>query len=305
MVESLFQSFVKRVESEHLFVEGIAIADADHILLEHHFTPDKPRNIYSHTKSYMSTAAGIAISEGKLSLEDKLADFFPEKLPKDPQPELFDITLRDLLTMSSGFNHSYLMSSDRRAGVGVPDYVAYMLSQKVEVKPGSAFLYSTADSILAGRMIEKAVGMRMSEYLYKHILAPLGQGFPIWENDAEGHPVGGAGMFLKLSDMMKLGQLYLAGGKWHGEQLVDPAWIKEATRCQIETPNPEQDIWKCGYGYQFWMSPYEGAYRADGMYGQITTVLPDKGLVVAIQCPEEGDFSKVKMVLHEELLTAL
>ena len=53
------------------------------------------------------------------------------------------------------------------------------------------------------------------------------------------------------------------------------------------------------------MSPYEDAYRADGMYGQITTVLPDKGLVVAIQCPEEGDFSKVKMVLHEELLTAL
>lgn len=115
-MEKQFYGFVQSVQEEHLGVEAIAVADKDRILLEHHFTPDKERNIYSHTKSYMSTAAGIAISEGKLSLEDRLADFFPEKLPEEPQPELFEITLRHLLTMSSGFHHAYLMNADRRSG---------------------------------------------------------------------------------------------------------------------------------------------------------------------------------------------
>ncbi|MDO4293410.1 MAG: serine hydrolase [Eubacteriales bacterium] len=303
-MEKQFYSFVQKVYEKRLGVEAVAVADTERILLEHHFTPDKARNIYSHTKSYMSTAAGIAISEGKLSLEDKLADFFPGSLPKNPQPELFDITLRHLLTMSSGFHHAYLMNADRRAGVGAPDYMSYMLSRKVEVKPGSAFVYSTADSILAGRMIEKAVGMRLSAYLYEKLFRHLGQGFPMWENDPEGHPIGGGGMFMKLSDMMKLGQLYLANGKWQGSQLVEPAWIREAVSCQIETPNEKKDKWVCGYGYQFWLSPYPGSYRADGAYGQITTVLPQKGLTVAVQCPEEGNFEQVKEALHE-LMTEL
>ncbi len=298
-MEKQFYRFVQRVQEENLGVEAIAVADKDRILLEHHFTPDKERNIYSHTKSYMSTAAGIAISEGKLCLEDRLADFFPEKLPKEPQPELFEITLRHLLTMSSGFHHAYLMNADRRNGVGMPDYMSYMLSRKVETKPGREFLYSTADSILAGRMIEKATGKRLSEYLYEKVFEPLDQGYPMWENDAQGHPIGGGGMFMKLADMMKLGQLYLADGKWNGRQLVDTEWIKEATSKQISTPDEEKSLWSCGYGYQFWLSPYPDSYRADGAFGQITTVLPQKGLAVAVQCPEEGDFEKVKPALHE------
>ena len=58
--------------------------------------------------------------------------------------------------MSSGFHEPYLMGANRRAGVWAPDYVKYMLSRPVKVQPGSEFVYSTADSILAGRMVEKA-----------------------------------------------------------------------------------------------------------------------------------------------------
>ena len=113
-------------------------------------------------------------------------------------------------------------------------------------------------------------------------------------------------MLMKLTDMMKLGQLYLADGMWNGERIVDSSWIKEATSKQIEIRD-NGDVWNsgCGYGYQFWMSPYPESYRADGLYGQISTVLPTKGLVVAIQCPDNGDFSKVKQALHQEFLTQL
>ena len=305
-MRELFQDFVKYAEQEKLFIEGIAVADREHILLEHRFTPDLERNIYSHTKSYMATAVGIAIEEGLMSLDDKLTDYFPECVPEKADPRLFKITLRHLLTMSSGYGLPLLMSADRRKGTGFPDYVSYMMSLPFKYEPGERFDYSTADSILAGRMLAKAAGENLEAYLYKKVFSKLGQGWPQWENDPQGHPIGGGGMHMKLTDMMKLGQVYLNDGMWKKERIVSEKWVREATKLQIETPIDENsDIWRCGYGYQFWMSPYQGAYRADGAYGQISTVFPEKGLVVAIQCPECGDFEKVRKALHERLFVPL
>lgn len=142
----MFNDFVKLIESESLPVKAVAIADGDAIIAERHFVPDQDRNIYSHTKSYVSTAIGIAIEDGLLSLDSRLVDSFPEYVPSDAQLELGQITLRHLLTMSSGFNHAYLMNPDRRSGVGAPDYLRYMFSRRVEVEPGSTFCYSSADS---------------------------------------------------------------------------------------------------------------------------------------------------------------
>ena len=303
-LEQRFREFIREAEQRGLAIEGIAVADEKKVLLEHRFTPDLPRNIYSHTKSYTATAVGLAVEEGILRLEDRLADFFPEKLPKDPPPALLQITLRCLLTMSSGFGKSYLMSEERRGGEGAPDYMAYMLSRPVTEQPGQRFCYSTADSILAGYMVEKAAGVRLGQYLYERLFSRLGQGYPVWEHDPQGHPNGGGGMFLRLTEMMKLGQLYLAGGRWQGEQVVPAGWVREATRKQIDTGSPG-DVWSCGYGYQFWLSPYPGSYRADGAFGQVSTVLPEKGLVVAVQCPETGDFEQVKRLLHEDFLALL
>ncbi len=303
-LEQRFREFIREAEQRGLAIEGIAVADEKKVLLEHRFTPDLPRNIYSHTKSYTATAVGLAVEEGILRLEDRLADFFPEKLPKPPPPALLQITLRCLLTMSSGFGKSYLMSEERRGGEGAPDYMAYMLSRPVTEQPGQRFCYSTADSILAGYMVEKAAGVRLGQYLYERLFSRLGQGYPVWEHDPQGHPNGGGGMFLRLTEMMKLGQLYLAGGRWQGEQVVPAGWVREATRKQIDTGSPG-DVWSCGYGYQFWLSPYPGSYRADGAFGQVSTVLPEKGLVVAVQCPETGDFEQVKRLLHEDFLALL
>lgn len=161
-VKNLFQDFVAYVKEQQLFVEAVAVADEKRVLMEHHFVPDHARNIYSHTKSYMVTAVGMALAEGRLTLEDRLTDYFPEYVPEDPDPRLLQITLRDLLTMSSGFGHAYLMGDDRRRGVGFPDYMEYMMHLPMEQTPGTAFEYSTADSILAGRMVEKAVGENLA-----------------------------------------------------------------------------------------------------------------------------------------------
>lgn len=306
-LEKIFKDFIHFAQCNELKIEGIAIADTDSVILEHRFMPDQERNIYSHTKSYMSMAAGIAIEEGKLSLSDKLADLFPQYVPENADPRLLEITLENLLTMTSGFHRAYLMGADRRAGIGFPDYMEYMMTRPILRNPGEEFCYSTADSILAGRMIEQATGQRLGEYLYRHVFSRLDQGWPQWENDPQGHPIGGGSMFMRLTEMMKLGQVFLANGKWKHERIISSEWVKAATTKHVETntESQEQNEWTCGYGYQFWMSPYPGAYRADGAYGQISTVLPESGLVVAVQCPEWGDFNKVRKGLHEELLNRI
>lgn len=301
----IFHDFVRYArERGGMGIEGVAIADGERVIEERRFAPDLARNIYSHTKSYVATAIGVAVEEGLLGLDDRLVDAFPEYVPPDAPERLGRITLRHLLTMSSGFDRPYLMNGDRRAGVGAPDYLAYMFSRPVEAEPGERFCYSSADSDLAGRMLERAVGERLGEYVFRTVFDRLDQGFPLWEADPQGHHIAGGGIHMTLRDMLRIGQVYLNGGVWHGRRIVGGDWVRLASSKRIDTP--VTNVWTCGYGFQFWMSPYPGAYRADGAYGQITTVLPGQGLVVAMQCHETGDFDDViRPAVHERLMLPL
>lgn len=298
-LETKFHDFISLCREKNLFIEGIAVADETKIICEHHFRDDVARNIYSHTKSYASTAVGLAVDAGLLHLDDKPVDFFPESVPENPDGNLEKITLRSLLTMSSGFNHAYLMAAERRNGQGYPDYVKFLLSLPMETEPGEKFCYSNGDTYLAARMAEKAMGLTLENLLYQRMFSKMDMGWPAWEHDPMGHAFGASGLYLKLSDMLKLGQLYLAGGKWQGERILSEDWVKAASSRQIETHGQDVCNWNDGYGYQFWISPFPGAYRADGAYGQITTVLPENGLVVAVQCPDIGKLADVKIALTE------
>ena len=95
----------------------------------------------------------------------------------------------------------------------------------------------------------------MGEYLYEKVFQPLDMGWPLWEHDPQGHPNGGGGMYLTCTEMMKLGQLYLAEGNWKGEQIVSRDWVQEVSTPKF-TFEPSADLWHVGYGYQFWISPY-------------------------------------------------
>ena len=91
-------------------------------------------------------------------------------------------------------------------------------------------------------MVERAVGKRMGEYLYEKVFQPLDMGWPLWEHDPQGHPNGGGGMYLTCTEMMKLGQLYLAEGNWKGEQIVSRDWVQEVSTPKF-TFEPSADLW--------------------------------------------------------------
>ncbi len=295
------EQFVAALEQADCGVEGVVLYQNGEITLNHRFVPSKERLIYSHTKSFVSTAAGMAIDEGKLNLDTCLMDWFPEYAPCVTDERVYQITLRDLLTMSSGFGGSFLMHNERRSGEGVPDYLAYMLAKPVVHTPGERFVYSNADTHLAGCMVERAVGKPLVTYLYRKLFAPLGIGYPAWESDPKGTVFGGSGLYLTLENMAKLGVLYLQDGIWQGQRLLSHNWVTEAGKKQIATGTNEP--WGGGYGYQFWtIGQQEGAFRADGAYGQFSLILPQSHAVVGIQSSEQSNTGKTVSLIIEHLV---
>lgn len=296
------ESFIEALKQEDHAVEAVMLYQNGEILLNHRFVPHCSRLIYSHTKSFVATAAGMAVDEGKLHLDSRFMDYFPDYAPMVTDKRVFDITLRDLLTMSSGFGGSFLMSTERRKGEGFPDYVAYMVQKPLTNDPGTTFLYSNADTHLAGCMVEKAVGEPLIVYLYRKLFSKIGMSFPAWECDPMGTAFGGSGMYLPIEEMIQLGILYLHDGVWNGERLLSHEWVTMAGSKQIDTGNP--DPWSNGYGFQFWMIPHQpGAFRCDGLYGQYSLILPKDNAVIAIQSNEQNDVNKIIPLILKYLIS--
>lgn len=239
---------------------------------------DKPHVLNSVSKSFNSTAVGLAISEGKLSLDDPVLKFFPDDAPKDISDNLKAMKVRDLLTMSCGHDVEPPKTPD---GPSVKQFLAH----PVVHAPGTHFLYNGGCSYTLSAIVTKVTGKTVLEYLKPRLFEPLGIENPPWPSSPEGYSLGAHGLFLRTEDIAKFGQLYLQKGEWKGKQLVPAAWIAEATRKQV--PNEQEGHanigidWKQGYGFQFWHCKHD-SFRADGAGGQFCVVIPDKDAVIAI-----------------------
>lgn len=283
MSEQLLEAFIQHCEQIGLVLHGITVLQHGHKIAEKRWKPDIRQNVYSAGKSFTSTAIGIAIEEGLLSLEDRVLDFFPEEAPIEPQEELYQLTLRHLLTMSTGHRRSLLMG-DERWKLSEKNWVRYFLHQPMAWKPGQRFVYSSGATYIAGVMLQTKAGQTLVDYLMPRLLEPLGIPHPEWETCPKGFTFGGGGLQLCTNELAKLGQLYLQGGRWNGTQLVPENWVHEATKKQIDTKYPGNG--RYGYGYCFWLGKLN-SYRADGRYGQFSIILQEKDAVIAITAHEE------------------
>lgn len=256
---------------------------------EYHKEPERVRDQYSVSKSITSTAVGIAVDEGILSLDDKVIEFFEEDAPKAPSERLQNLKLRDLLKMTVGHCNGYLMADGSfgtcaRGELTEENWVKYCLSQHFPYNPGEKFVYNNAAAYLAGVMVQKASGESLVDYLMLRLFTPLGINRPKWEVCPKGYTFGAGGLQLTITDLSKFGQLYLQRGRWEGKQLLSEEWVAEATSKQIDTDNTGD--WGQGYGYQFWRGE-NNSYRADGKYGQYCIVLEKENAVIAINSHAE------------------
>src|SRR5262245_31342351 len=238
------------------------------------YDAQSPHVLFSLSKSFTSTAIGLAISEGKLSVDDEVLKFFPDDAPAEPGANLKAMRVRDLLRMNTGHETEPPRPPDQ-------SWKKAFLNHPVRFKPGTHFLYNTSATYMLAAIVEKTTGMSLLDYLRPRLFDPLGIENPTWEKSPEGITAGGYGLSVRTEDIARFGQLYLQKGKWRGKQLIPAAWVEEATSYQTSNgSNPKSD-WDQGYGYQFWRCR-NGAYRGDGAFGQFCVVLPEQDAVVAI-----------------------
>src|SRR5829696_8334198 len=199
------------------------------------YSAPSPHSLYSLSKSFTSTAVGLAIAEGKLSLDDEVIKFFPDDVPADASANLKSMRVSDLLRMSTG----HQAEPQRTAEAA---WTKTFLAQPVPFKPGTHFLYNTAGTYMQSAIVQKVSGQTVLDYLRPRLFEPLGIENPTWEASPQGISAGGFGLSVRTEDIAKFGQLYLQKGNWNGKQLVPASWVAEATARQTSNgSSPSSD----------------------------------------------------------------
>ncbi len=295
---SKIQAFVEAADKNIDSLHGFVLVRHGHVIAEGWWGPysaDAPHELYSLSKSFTSTAVGLAIAEGKLKLDDPILKFFPDDAPANPSANLKAMRLSDLLRMSTGQQ----TEPPRRAD---EPWTKTFLKHAVPFKPGTHFMYNTSATYMLSAAVQKATGQTVLDYLKPRLFEPLGITKPTWVTSPQGISAGGYGLSVRTGDIAKFGQLYLQKGKWQGKQLVPRAWVEAATSRQTSNgSNPNSD-WDQGYGYQFWRCRH-GAYRGDGAFGQFCIVLPKQDAVIAITAGV-GNMQAVLNLVWDKLLPA-
>ena len=269
------------------------------------YAPEVPHGLYSLSKSFTSTAVGLAVAEGRLTLDDKVLSFFPESLPPQVSDHLAAMRVRDLLRMATGHE-----KDPQDEMVKSNDWVSAFLAQPLVRAPGTQFVYSSAATYMCSAIVQKVTGMTVLAYLRPRLFEPLGITGVTWDTCPRGINTGGWGLSVPTEGLAKFGQLYLQKGNWQGRQILPAAWVAEATSFQIQQPTKpgstrpkEDDDQRQGYGYQFWRCRHN-AVRGDGAFGQLIVMMPDQDAVV-VMTSESRDMMEQLGLVWEHLLPAL
>ena len=286
--EGLLKMFYELSESSEIcphsmlvLKDGKLIAKADWSP----FTSSYPHVSHSLCKSITSMAVGIAAKEKYISVNEKISEIFAEEMPSVPNKFMKELTVRHLLTMSSGvkFNEAGMLMSD--------NWIKSYLSSDVFFEPGTDFHYNSMNTYMLSAALCRRTGLSLSEYLSRRIFLPMGITDFYWETCPLGYEKGGWGLYMNIYDYAKLGQLYLNGGVWGGVQLIPKSWVSESASKQIlKTNSPCSD----GYGYQIWIAKNKNGYTFNGMFGQNIFIFPKRNMVIAMMAGSSNIFPKCR-----------
>jgi CubicO group peptidase (beta-lactamase class C family) len=281
-------------------------------------------DVRSASKTLTGMLVGLAIARGKIAgVEARLLDFFPERQPlPNPDPRKAQVTLEDLLTMSSLFEcddeNSFSNGNEERMYV-LEDWLGFFLGLPIKgfphwaAKPedspyGRAFSYCTAGVTALGAALERATGQPVPAFAEEALFAPLGLGKVEWPRSPLGLTQTGGGARLRSRDLAKLGQLYLDGGRYQGRQLVPASWVEASTRAHVQATDSDT------YGYLWWRRDFVSgerkhpAFYMAGNGGNKVAVFPGAQMVVVITSTfynSRGMHQQSDRILTDYLLAAL
>jgi CubicO group peptidase (beta-lactamase class C family) len=237
-------------------------------------------DVASVTKSVMTTLIGIAADQGKLDLDQPMVSFFPERAIANQNSRKERITVRHLISNSSGLDCTAAEGEKTLEEMkDSADWIQFILDRKVIYEPGSHFEYCSPGMHLLSAILQQATGMSALEYATAYLFEPLGIRDVYWPADLQGYNHGWGDLALYSQDMARLGYLFLHEGRWERKQIVSREWIHQATQRQMETGTSEDN----DYGYGWWVARSNSEiqyYMASGRGGQRILVVPSMDMVM-------------------------
>src|SRR5262249_23647037 len=219
--------------SKHEF-HSLMLIRRGHVVAEGWWSPYRAEAIhtlYSLSKSFTSTAVGLAVAEGKLKVSDPVTAFFPDDLPEKISDNLSALRVKDLLTMSVGH------AEDSTGAIRKQDnWVKAFLALPIQNPPGTAFLYNSGATYMLSAIVQKLTRQTVLEYLRPRLVEPLAIQGMTWEVCPRGINTGGWGLSVPTEALAKFGRLYSQKGQWNGRQVLPAAWVDEATSFKIQQP---------------------------------------------------------------------
>lgn len=280
------QEFLQRAADKTNHLHSLTVLRHGKVVAACSFPP-YDREIWHVTHSLCKTvtalAAGILMDEGKLSPEERIVDIFAEKASPLARVRYRNLTVRHLLSMTSGASFSEISSATQT------DWVRGFLDSAPQFEPGKAFQYNSMNTYMLSAAICAKTGETLSDFLRTRLFGPMGIRQFYWETCPLGIEKGGWGLYLLPEDMAKLGQLILNSGEWQGKQLVSQSFIREMRTRQSDPPKEMSDY---GYGWQCWLWARPGSMMFNGLFGQNILVLPDLDLVIVSTAGANRMFGK-------------
>jgi CubicO group peptidase (beta-lactamase class C family) len=273
------------------FLKSLIVMRNDKVIVEEYLNggrPDQLNDIRSASKSILSGILGCAIRDGHIdSIDQKIIDFFPEYKSDKLDPRIYDLRIRHLITMRSGFDvresgkvYEQLYESN--------NWIEHILNLPFKSDPGKKFNYHSFNTHLLSGTITKASGMSTLQYATQALFAPLGITKVLWEKDPNGYCIGGWGLSMTARDMVKFGSLYLKNGIYRGTQIIPSEWIKSSTTENTGMIGTYYSGWNnaYGYGYLWWVRRLDDKIDipyAMGHGGQRIVFIPNANAVLVTQ----------------------
>lgn len=290
--------FIQYCDQKRLNIFNLYVRQDGKVTDQFHWRIDDRRiNINSGSKSITSIAVGIAIDEGLLTLDTKVVDVLREYMPSGYDPKWEKVTVRHLLTMSSGHSvallsgYSFNPAKPARDDLEELDWLKYIFEQPLTYEPGEHFCYNNANPYLLARMMNKLTGQNLLDWCRPRIFEPMNIRNPQWQTDPQGNTIGCGGISLSGEELGRFGQLLLDGGVYNGKRIVSEAYVREACAFQIDNSvagaldhyaGTKIDDGQSGYGYYMWIGSREDTYFLSGWAGQYAIVFPHQNTVVSM-----------------------
>ena len=294
-------SELKRKIAEGLYkdIKSVVVIRNGELLIEEYFNGASRSTLHdtrSVGKSFASTMMGIAIGEGHIKSENQtLREFYDLRRFANYSPRKETVTLRHLLTMSSGFdgNDDFEDSPGNEEKMyPTADWVRFALSVPMDDKiaVGEKWQYFTAGVVVLGDVINKSVPGGLDRYSAEKLFRPLGITKYQWQYTPQKVPNTAGGLRMSALDFAKYGQLYRNGGTWNGKQIIPRAWVEKTFTKQVRRGPGEDEH----YGYLFWYTlptargKQHEAFLATGNGGNKIFVFRDQPLIVVITATAYG-----------------